>query len=142
MRKIWFSSNYTWPIRIKILEPSTAIFLYPQRRCHVEVIADFHLRIKPVMLKEIYLEIKGLEYKEISQSFRWRKRYIKLLNDVRRKEEFIYDDFSSDCEGRLFVKADGDNLCLSEWFPIKLTNKKDGLSPLKSFEGSEKAIKL
>lgn len=51
-KRLRFRLSHTWPIRIKILELPTATFVYLGSRCYVEVKADFHLRIKPVMLKK------------------------------------------------------------------------------------------
>jgi len=139
--RLWFSQNHSWPIRVKILKSPIATFLYPQRRCRIEITAEFHLRIKPVVLKDVQLEIKGEDSKQTAMSFYLRTDYQQLKHTSRREEEFIFEDFAEGREGRLIINAD-DSQCQSKWFSIKLTNKKDDLPPLDSFEGQERIIKL
>lgn len=137
--KCWFRGNYTWPIRITILQMPTATFTYRGRKCHVEIVSEFHLRTKPIMLKNIRLRLKGKIDIQQAMSFYLRKDYEELKTDCRREEEFIYDNFEEGMEGQLIVRADDDN-CLSRWFPIKLVNRKDDLLPLDSIK--PKVIKL
>ncbi|MBA7626946.1 hypothetical protein ES703_34407 [subsurface metagenome] len=141
MCSLWFRRNKTWPLRLAVLGDVEATFLYPTRRCHVEVIGEFHPRTSPIILKTIQLEIRGQDNRQVAlSSYGW-EEYEQLDTTVKRKVMFIYDDFTDNQEGRLIVEAN-DNECKSRWFLIKLLNKKDDLPPLDTFEGQVREIQL
>jgi len=134
MRNLWFGGiNHSWPIRIKLLEPATATFRYPDRQSYVEVKTEFHLRIRPVILKNIRLIIKGEDNQKQAMSFYLRNDYELLRKTCPREEVFKYDDFEEGKKGRLIVDTESGQ-CWTGWFPIQLTNKKDDLPSLDSIK--------
>jgi len=139
LRAMWYWRNGTWPLRMKVINDVVASFLYPTRRCHVEVMIELHPRKSPIILKNIQLEIKGQDNRQIAIDG-W-EEYEQLVITVKKRLLFVYDDFTDNQKGRVIARAN-DNVCKSRWFFIKLLNKKDDLPPLESFEGQERIIKL
>lgn len=93
------------------------------------------------MLKNIQLELKKEGVRQIALSFSFQEDYEQLKLTCKRREEFIYKDFAEGEERHLIISADDDQ-CWCQWFPIKLTNKKDDLLPQDIIESRVRKFKL
>lgn len=139
LRAMWYWRNGTWPLRMKVINDVVASFLYPTRQCHVEVMIELHPRKSPIILKNIHLEIKGQDSRQVAING-W-KEYEQLTITTKRTLLFVYDEFTDNQEGRVITRAN-DNVCRSRWLLIKLLNKKDDLPPLDTFEGKTRVISI
>lgn len=141
MRSWIYLIKKSWPLRVRIIKEVSAVFLYPYRRCHVEIIIVLHPRISLISLGSIRLELKDGQYKQSAIEVRGWKSYIKLDTTQRKKLTFIYDNFTDNQIGRVIIEANN-HKCASRWFPIKLINKKEDVPPWDELNIKHRKIRI